>query len=263
MLISVTIPVFNNNDGLKISLNSLLKQTYSNWEAVIVDDGSAIPVEEVVKSYKDDRMRLHTFSVNCGRPVARQQTFKMISGQYGAFLDAGDSFDPNYLKNAVEIFSKNHQLLGVSQSMLIKYKKLVFSTNYNNVEIDVKDPEFEKVGFASTIFKSEICKGYTFNPHLKHSEDRPFLNYISANYTGNIFTLNSHGYIYNQGNDNIKVATTFTKYYYDSMRSFLSGKTSEGIKSFAKAIFMPVLHVFFGYEKLLTMRYKKEKVCAE
>lgn len=262
MLVSVTIPVYNSRDGLKVSLDSLLKQTYQNWEAVIVDDGSMVSVEDIVEAYKDNRIRSHRFAVNQGRPAARQKTFMMMKGQYCAFLDAGDCFTPDYLKNAIELFLKYDNLLGVSQSMLIKYKELVFSTNYGNIEINIKDPEFDKISFASTIFRSEVCKEYVFDSKLKYSQDRQFLDYISSNYSGNIFTLNSHGYIYNQGS-NMKVSTTFFKYYYDALRLFLDGKNLGSIKSLNKAICMPIVQMLFGYEKLLMMRYKKEEICVE
>ncbi|MDO4230349.1 MAG: glycosyltransferase family 2 protein [Capnocytophaga sp.] len=195
-----------------------------DFEIIVADDGSKENHKIIIDQFNDNRIHFHRFDKNKGRPVARQKTFELMRGDYYAFLDAGDCYENNFLENAINFLSKGN-LLGVSQTMKIVYKNKTFYTHYKEEKaIDIKSPDYQRMGFAPTIIKAEICKNYTFDPSLKYSQDRHFLNYLAANNEGKIMLLNTTGYIYNQGNDNIKVSTTFKKYRYDSLRLFKEGK---------------------------------------
>jgi glycosyltransferase involved in cell wall biosynthesis len=257
MLISVTIPVYNNPNGLVLSLISLISQEYSNWEAIVVDDGSDISLIDLIRDFNDKRIIFHRFNKNKGRPAARQKTFELIQGDYCAFLDAGDSFDRTYLLKAADLFKKN-KLLAVSQSMTINYKSLKYHSFYNEGLFSVKDLRFQNISFASSIFESKVCKNYVFNKKLKYSQDKHFLNYISSNYEGKIALLNTHNYIYNQG-CNMKSNIIFKKYYYDFLRILEEKNLIRLIKAFVKIPFFFIVNVIFGYEMILKLRYKKDK----
>ncbi len=260
MLISITIPVYNNLEGLELSIQSIMNQTYTNWEVIVVDDGSKENHSQVVERFNDQRIRFYRFDKNKGRPVARQKTFEMIQGEYCAFLDAGDCYEANFLENAVNFFAKDNNLLGVSQTMKIVYKNKVYYTFYTEEKaIDTKSPSYQKMGFASTIVKADICKSYVFDPSLKYSQDRHFLNYLAASNDGKIMVLNSLGYIYNQEGDNIKVSTTFKKYHYDSLRLLKEGKYIKSILRYFEAFVGALFHIVFGYEKILEKRYGGNK----
>lgn len=256
MLISITIPVYNNLKGLTLSLQSIIDQTYTQWEVIVVDDGSTENHKSVIEKFNDDRIRFHRFDKNKGRPVARQKTFELMQGEYCAFLDAGDCYEKDFLEKAVHFFSKDKSLLGVSQSMKIVYKNKTYYTYYDKEgAIDIKSPMYQKIGFAPTIIKADICKNYVFDPALKYSQDRHFLNYLSENNDGKIILINSLGYVYNQGNDNIKVSTTFKKYRYDSLRLYKEGKYIKAAMRLCQAFLGALYHRIFGYNKVLEKRY--------
>ncbi|GIM60950.1 hypothetical protein CKY20_07335 [Capnocytophaga canis] len=255
MLISITIPVYNNIEGLEISLQSIINQTYTNWEVIVVDDGSKENHGQVIDKFNDNRIHFYRLQKNGGRAVARQKTFEMIRGDFCAFLDAGDCYEPDFLENAIEYLSKG-DLLGVSQTLKIVYKEMIYLTKYEQEKvIDIKSPYYQKMAFASTIIKADICRGYKFPSFLKYSQDRYFLNYIAKNYEGKIMLLNTNSYIYHQGNDNIKVSTTFKKYKYDSLRLFKEGKYFRAFLRYIQAFIGALLHFFGGYEYLLKKRY--------
>ncbi|ATA89103.1 hypothetical protein CGC58_04850 [Capnocytophaga stomatis] len=255
MLVSITIPVYNNLEGLELSLNSVINQSYTNWEVIVVDDGSKENHKCIVDKFNDSRILFHRFEKNKGRPVARQKTFEMMRGDFCAFLDAGDCYESNFLENAVKHLS-NSSLLGVSQTMKIVYKNNVYYTRYQQEKpINIKSPAYQKMGFAPTVLRADICKDYVFDPSLKYSQDRHFLNYVATNYDGEIMLLNSNGYIYNQGDDNIKVSTTFKKYKYDGLRLFKEGKYVKAFFRYIQAFLGALLHSVFGYEYLLEKRY--------
>src|SRR5690606_40815316 len=130
-----------------------------------------------------------------------------MKGELCGFLDAGDTLERNYIQDAVTLF-KNNDLIGVSQTMKIIFKNKIYYTSYKEKFIDITSSSFNQIGFASTIFLSHICKSYTFDPTLKYSQDRHFLNYLAINYHGTLGLINSRSYVYNQVNE-MKVRTTF------------------------------------------------------
>jgi len=109
MLFSVIIPIYNAENYLRECLNSILKQTYSDFEIIAVDDGSTDSSLEILDEYvnKDSRIRLmHTN--NGGVTRARQIGVLLSTGEYVLFVDADDTINSNLLMNvskAIKQFS--------------------------------------------------------------------------------------------------------------------------------------------------------------
>ena len=102
-LISVVIPAYNAEQFLDETLESVLSQTYENWECIIVNDGSTDNTESVAKKWceKDSRFRL-TDKENGGLSSARNWGIKESKAEYIAFLDADDLYMPNFLEICLE-----------------------------------------------------------------------------------------------------------------------------------------------------------------
>ena len=102
-LISVVIPAYNAEQFLDETLESVLSQTYENWECIIVNDGSTDNTESVVKKWceKDARFR-YFYKENSGASDTRNLGIKEARGEYIAFLDADDLYMPNFLKVCLE-----------------------------------------------------------------------------------------------------------------------------------------------------------------
>ena len=102
MLFSVIIPVYNVEKYLRACLDSMLNQTFSDWEAVCVNDGSTDGSTVVLKEYaaKDDRFRV-VEQPNAGLSAARNTGLKHITGDYVLFLDSDDWLETNALETLV------------------------------------------------------------------------------------------------------------------------------------------------------------------
>ena len=102
-LISVVIPAYNAEQFLDETLESVLSQTYENWECIIVNDGSTDNTESVVKKWceKDARFR-YFYKENSGASDTRNLGIKEARGEYIAFLDADDLYMPNFLEICLE-----------------------------------------------------------------------------------------------------------------------------------------------------------------
>ena len=105
--VSVIIPVYNGEDSLSISLESLLKQTYSNFEVVVIDDGSKDGTREVVEKYvsMDSRFR-YNYQANGGVSVARNNGIKVSQGEYICFLDSDDFYENSFIEKMLNEIEK-------------------------------------------------------------------------------------------------------------------------------------------------------------
>ena len=103
--VSVIVPVYNQGEFLAEALDSVLQQTYSNWECVIVNDGSTDNSEEVAKSYldKDNRFK-YLYQENSRLAAARNNGIWHSDGYYILPLDSDNVLCPAYLEKAVSYF---------------------------------------------------------------------------------------------------------------------------------------------------------------
>ncbi|MCQ2075925.1 MAG: glycosyltransferase family 2 protein [Bacteroidaceae bacterium] len=104
-MISVVIPLYNKERSIRMTLDSVLKQTYRDFEVVVVDDGSTDKGASVVKEYtrNDSRIRL-VGKANGGVSSARNEGIRQAKNELIAFLDADDVWDPHYLETLYGLF---------------------------------------------------------------------------------------------------------------------------------------------------------------
>ena len=102
-LISVVIPAYNAGQFLDETLESVLSQTYENWECIIVNDGSTDNTESIAKKWCEKDARFcYFYKENSGVSDTRNLGIKEARGEYIAFLDADDLYMPNFLKVCLE-----------------------------------------------------------------------------------------------------------------------------------------------------------------
>lgn len=104
-MISVVIPLYNKEQSIAPTLQTVLKQAYQDFEIVIVNDGSTDHSVEEVAKVLDPRIHLIHQS-NAGVSAARNRGIKEARGEYIAFLDADDEWKPDYLKTQYELAQK-------------------------------------------------------------------------------------------------------------------------------------------------------------
>ena len=96
-MISVIIPVYNVEKYLHVCLNSLLYQTYQNFEIICIDDASSDSSLEILEYFtkKDPRIKIIKNDSNRGQGYSRNRGLEVAQGKYISFLDADDWFSPN------------------------------------------------------------------------------------------------------------------------------------------------------------------------
>lgn len=120
-LVSIIMPAFNCGDYISTAINSVLDQTYKNWEIIVIDDCSTDNTAKIIKEYvkNDSRIKYHRLSQNSGAAVARNKAIDLASGKYIAFLDSDDKWFPEKLYNQINIMKqKNYNFTCTSYSKI-------------------------------------------------------------------------------------------------------------------------------------------------
>lgn len=99
--VSIIIPLFNKEYFVSRAIDSILKQSFTDFEVIVVDDGSTDDGPLIVKNYSDSRIRLITQS-NKGPGAARNKGIMEARGQYVSFLDADDEWATNFLEISIK-----------------------------------------------------------------------------------------------------------------------------------------------------------------
>lgn len=104
-IVSIIVPAYNQQDYISETLDSVLSQTYQNWECVIMNDGSTDDTPSIAESYsaKDRRFKLYS-QPNGGLSSARNSAIQHARGEYILPLDADDLISPTYVEEAIRRF---------------------------------------------------------------------------------------------------------------------------------------------------------------
>jgi glycosyltransferase involved in cell wall biosynthesis len=113
-ILSVVLPVYNGEQYLHESILSILNQTFSDFELIIVNDASQDKSEEIIHSFDDPRIKYHRNAVNLGLVATLNVGIKLCSGKYIARMDQDDVSRPNRFKKQIDFLEKNtdHIIVG-------------------------------------------------------------------------------------------------------------------------------------------------------
>jgi glycosyltransferase involved in cell wall biosynthesis len=108
---SVILPTFNRAHLISEAIESVLHQSFNDWELIIIDDGSQDNTFEIIRSFvlNDERLRYH-FAHNRGLAMARNMGIQMSRGKYITFLDSDDEYLPEHLQLRVEYLKAHPEI---------------------------------------------------------------------------------------------------------------------------------------------------------
>ena len=176
-LVSVLLPVYNAQDYLRESIDSILNQSFSDFELIIVNDGSTDQSKEIIDSYIDSRIkRIH--QDNAGLPVSLNRAIAIAKGQYLARQDADDVSLPNRLAEQVGFMEANtdYGLLGTWAQILESRTPTNRKLNHpcENGELQFKLLFYNCFVHSSVMIRKEVLNisgTYPENPEKFPPED--------------------------------------------------------------------------------------------
>lgn len=198
VLISVIIPYYNPETKYFLeAIHSISAQTYSNWEVIIVNDGSNLQskalLHEYIRSLNDKRFCIVDLEKNCGVSTAKSKGIKHAKGELITFLDPDDFLLPYDLKEIVNVFNEKPECLILSCDYLYYLKfgpiqKICTSNVFNKAPVI----------FPRLFSKKESFEILKFDPRLRRGEDTDLLiQVLNNNYLFSKLVLRKEsGYVY-------------------------------------------------------------------
>ena len=179
--ISVVLPVYNSQSYIEEAVESVLAQTFTDFELIIVDDGSTDSTSDIIKQFDDSRIKVITQD-NLGPGAARNNAFEIAEGDYMMYLDSDDWFCPEALEIAYSEATKFNTDLTFFQ--MINFDG---ESYYENDWFDMKT--FDE-SFENRVFSPQETPGSIFDLSVGVCQkiyNRKFLEKINAKFPEGIF----------------------------------------------------------------------------
>lgn len=184
-MITVIIPVYNREKVIQKSINSVLKQSFSDIEVLIIDDGSSDNTLRIISDIKDKRIRLISLKNNSGATVARNIGLKEAKGEYIAFQDSDDYWFPNKLEEQIKFLDSEDADLVACSMKTIDGEKMSMVENLSIHGSRVYKEDLFPQNFISTqtiLAKKEVFRHYKFDENISRYQDWDLVIRISEKY---------------------------------------------------------------------------------
>lgn len=168
-LVSVIIPVYNRAELILETINSVLNQTYQDFEIIIIDDGSVDNTKQVIESIKDSRIK-YIYQENAGTSAARNNGTKNAKGEWIAPLDSDDIWLPEKLEKQIN-FLKNNPDIDICNTWVEAFSKNTTKkwTNINDSESIATGLLFDSTLFHSaSLIRKELFDKYNINYNVNY-----------------------------------------------------------------------------------------------
>lgn len=177
-LVSIILPVFNCEKYIRKTIDSVLNQTYSNFELLVIDDGSTDTTSIIVQSFIDNRIQLIQFEKNKGLIDVLNHGIKIAKGKYIARLDGDDICLPTRLEKQVNWLEKNQKTAVVATQIIFINEE---DETIGNWHLDIQTNTANEIRKAmiwqcciahpSVMMRAGIIKQYQYSTRQKHTED--------------------------------------------------------------------------------------------
>jgi glycosyltransferase involved in cell wall biosynthesis len=191
-LVSIVIPAYNAEKFIAETIDSVIGQTYTNWELIVVDDGSKDGTKEVVAAYLGDPRVKYVHQQNAGVSLTRNHGIRLSKGEYITFLDADDHWQKNNLEEKIKFLEQNPVVDWVFSDRLLADEDL----NYIGHGEPGRDVDMLKnillwegevvPGLCSNMVMRRKCAeaGLAFDPALSTAADQDFSLQLASRFTG-------------------------------------------------------------------------------
>lgn len=209
--ISIIMPVYNKEKFLRKSIDSVLNQTYKDYELIIIDDGSNDDSAKMADEYSKNHKQIMVIHIkNSGVSNARNIGISSATGKYITFIDSDDYCQPDYLLNLYNCITQNRAdmvISGLSEHWEYSdNKKFIQPALIGLFQLKDVLPNFARMqiqngifGFSGAkIFKKELCKDIYFDNQISLAEDFDFFLKLYSRVSTIYFDNNCYYYYLQQ-----------------------------------------------------------------
>ena len=217
-LVSIIVPIYNAEKYLDSCIQSVLRQTYTNWELILIDDGSTDKSGRIAEEYGFADERITVFhQKNLGVSLARKQGIDEATGNYVVFLDADDELIEDCLAKTVNIAEETNAdvVAGRSCENQELFQDRIIWTGAEALENSLKDHLFTYSACAKLIRREFIGKT-RFTPDIRINEDSYFVFQLLCKQ--NVFVLTNDVIYFYRANSESSSRTVFSEKYFDILK---------------------------------------------
>ncbi|MGM0944209.1 MAG: glycosyltransferase family 2 protein [Bacteroidota bacterium] len=172
MLVSIITPVHNSFSLIEDTINSVLNQTFTDWELILIDDKSSDNGLSILSKYEelDERIKLLKNKENQGAAITRNRGIEAAQGRYIAFLDSDDLWEPNKLERQLDFMRSNNYPFTFTAYCKFKEGKLM---GMQEVPDKVTHQELLKtcsIGCLTAMYDTEVL-GKVYMPDISRRQD--------------------------------------------------------------------------------------------
>lgn len=173
--VSVIIAAYNAESFISETIESVINQTYTDWELIIVDDGSTDRTKEIISNYLVDRRITYVYQENQKQVRARNNAFEKSSGEYIAILDHDDLWEPTKLEKQILFFRRNKDYGLIYTGLQNIDGKGTYLNSFSNCDITENIiPQIfsgNKIAFSSMLIKRKAIRGALIDEKYPHNGD--------------------------------------------------------------------------------------------
>ena len=267
-LFSIIIPLYNKEMFIEYTIKSVLNQTFTDFELIVINDGSTDNGLNVVNSIKDKRIRIIN-KENTGLSAARNSGIKLAHANFIAFLDADDLWKHDYLECINTSINKHpkERVFATSNCTWFKKESPDFNSK-SNCECDSQliDNYFSLgkniFSYSSIVFHKSVFDtiGY-FNDAVNHGEEEEFTIKCLLHY--NLVYINQQKVFYLKNIENQLTAPNKNrKRVLPDYETYLKGNTNTSLKKYIDFIYFKLVVLFKMEKNYKQVNFYKSKINA-
>lgn len=212
-LVSIIVPVYAVEDYIDRALNSIIHQTYTNTEIIIINDATPDESMNIVNKLYDSRIRIIHHPTNQGLAKSRNDGIEAAKGEYIIFLDSDDYLDRNFIEKLLQAALKSGADVAMANTKIIQKNKTIIHKNKNQIISNYfkKIQSLPNGASWNKIYKKTLIENHKIRfPIGKYWEDNIFT--IKVCFYSNFFiTIDSTNYNYCIRENSITTSTSAQK----------------------------------------------------
>jgi len=275
-IVSVVIPTFNNASYISKAIDSVLDQTYTDFELLIIDNASTDNTEEIAKKYKDDRIKYIKNKKNIGMVNNWNKGLKLTCGSYFILLCSDDWWEETILEDEVKIFENNPDIVWVTTNGYYTNSKGEITKSIEHslrgiIESSISIP-YQVINFGNIILSSVMIRADIFKELGGYNKDSVLSCDVDAFTTlsdiRDVYFLNKKLVYYRMHESNTQNKQKLTYDYVKDFRYNLK-KYTKLLKKYKindeifilrskRALWQSVFYYKFSYNKIEIMEKNSE-----